>query len=185
MPRQRLASRLTLWAFAGALLLKSAVPMLASAAAGLQGKPLAEVCDVYGVDMSAIAVQPLAAPAMVAPTDAMSMAPAESASHHHHQHMHGAAMADAVAMAPMHDEGVGAPAPPASHDHPGGHGSSHGSDHCALTGMVLAGAAAAPMLAALPSQGAVATVASRPAALAFDAAARWAARMGHAPPVFS
>ena len=32
-----------------ALLLKAAVPMLASAAAHLQGVPVAEVCDVYGV----------------------------------------------------------------------------------------------------------------------------------------
>jgi hypothetical protein len=32
-----------------ALLLKAAVPMLASAAAGLQGKSVAQVCTVYGV----------------------------------------------------------------------------------------------------------------------------------------
>ena len=40
-----------LWAFALALLLKAAVPMLASAAAGVQGKTLVEVCTVYGVAM--------------------------------------------------------------------------------------------------------------------------------------
>jgi hypothetical protein len=32
-----------------ALLLKAAVPMLASAAARLQGVPVAQVCDIYGV----------------------------------------------------------------------------------------------------------------------------------------
>jgi hypothetical protein len=32
-----------------ALLLKAAVPMLASAAAGLQGKSVAQICTVYGV----------------------------------------------------------------------------------------------------------------------------------------
>jgi hypothetical protein len=31
------------------LLLKAAVPMLASGAAGLQGKPVGEICTVYGV----------------------------------------------------------------------------------------------------------------------------------------
>ena len=42
-------SRWALWAFAMALLLKAAVPLLASASAQLQGKALAEVCSVYGV----------------------------------------------------------------------------------------------------------------------------------------
>jgi hypothetical protein len=42
-------SRWALWAFAMALLLKAGVPLLASAAAGVQGKSLVEVCTVYGV----------------------------------------------------------------------------------------------------------------------------------------
>ena len=42
-------SRWAAWAFALALLLKAAVPMLASASAQMQGKALAEVCTVYGV----------------------------------------------------------------------------------------------------------------------------------------
>lgn len=42
-------SRWAVWAFALALLLKAAVPLLASASAHLQGKALAEVCTVYGV----------------------------------------------------------------------------------------------------------------------------------------
>lgn len=42
-------SRWALWAFALVLLLKAAVPLLASASAELQGKALAEVCTVYGV----------------------------------------------------------------------------------------------------------------------------------------
>ena len=52
MQRHRAASRLTSWVFVAALLLKSAVPLLAGAAAGLQGRATAEVCDVYGVDTS-------------------------------------------------------------------------------------------------------------------------------------
>ena len=47
--RSRFTSRLTLWAFAAALALKSAVPMLATGAASLQGKAVAEICDVYGL----------------------------------------------------------------------------------------------------------------------------------------
>jgi len=43
------ASRWAAWAFALALLLKAAVPMLASASAHVQGKTLVEVCTVYGV----------------------------------------------------------------------------------------------------------------------------------------
>jgi hypothetical protein len=38
-----------LWLFAAALLLKAAMPMLATASAQLQGKALVEVCTVYGV----------------------------------------------------------------------------------------------------------------------------------------
>ena len=45
----RRSSRCVLWAAAFALLLKAAVPMLASAAAHMQGKSVAEICTVYGV----------------------------------------------------------------------------------------------------------------------------------------
>lgn len=43
------SSRWALWAFAAALLLKTAMPFLAGASAQLQGKALVEVCTVYGV----------------------------------------------------------------------------------------------------------------------------------------
>lgn len=42
-------TRFALWAAVCALLLKAAVPMLATASAELQGKTLVEVCTVYGV----------------------------------------------------------------------------------------------------------------------------------------
>lgn len=42
-------SRWAVWVFAMVLLLKAAVPLLATASAELQGKALAEVCTVYGV----------------------------------------------------------------------------------------------------------------------------------------
>ena len=41
--------RWALWSLAAALLLKSAMPWLASASAEMQGKTLIEVCSVYGV----------------------------------------------------------------------------------------------------------------------------------------
>lgn len=46
--------RWALWAFALALLLKSAVPLLATVSAQAQGKTLVEVCTVYGVSTVAL-----------------------------------------------------------------------------------------------------------------------------------
>jgi hypothetical protein len=49
MFRRSLPSRFAFWLFACALLLKAAVPLLASASAEAQGLALIEVCTVYGV----------------------------------------------------------------------------------------------------------------------------------------
>ena len=53
MPRKpwpaRFTSHLALWAAVCALLLKAAVPLLATVSAHAQGKALVEVCTVYGV----------------------------------------------------------------------------------------------------------------------------------------
>lgn len=51
MNRRQPSSRWALWVFAAALLLKSAMPWLASASAQMQGKTLVEVCTVYGVSL--------------------------------------------------------------------------------------------------------------------------------------
>ena len=48
-------SRWALWVFAAALLLKAAMPLLATASAQVQGKTLVEVCTVYGVAMVPLA----------------------------------------------------------------------------------------------------------------------------------
>jgi hypothetical protein len=53
-PPRPLHARAVAWAMAFALLLQAAVPMLASAAAGLQGKTVADVCTVYGVTTVAL-----------------------------------------------------------------------------------------------------------------------------------
>ena len=49
MTLRKPTSRWALWVFAAALLLKSAMPMLASLSAQMQGKALVEVCTVYGM----------------------------------------------------------------------------------------------------------------------------------------
>ena len=57
-------SRWALWLFAAALLLKAAMPMLASASAQVQGKTVVEICTVYGVSLVALDAQdPAPAPA--------------------------------------------------------------------------------------------------------------------------
>ena len=49
MTLRRQSNRWAAWAFAFALLLKAAVPLLATLSAQVQGKALVEVCTVYGV----------------------------------------------------------------------------------------------------------------------------------------
>jgi len=53
MSRRSWSCRFALWAAIGALLLKSAVPLLAASAAGLRGVAVAEVCSLYGVALPA------------------------------------------------------------------------------------------------------------------------------------
>ena len=161
MQRHRAASRLTSWLFVAALLLKSAVPMLASAAAGLQGLATAEVCDVYGVDMSKLGARSVAA--VVA--------------HDHHAHH-----AD-------HGHHAEADAAPASADRAPAHGPAsrvaHGGDHCALSALAFALASDAPAVAARPATVAPMPAGGATAAPVVDPAARWAAQLQHAPPASS
>jgi hypothetical protein len=100
MSRSSWSTRFALWVAVCALLLKAAVPMLASASAQVQGKALVEVCTVYGVATVALddhgdqgpapehashagdhcalsALMALAAPEGLAPS--MPMAPAAAA----------------------------------------------------------------------------------------------------------
>ena len=158
MQRHRAASRLTSWLFVAALLLKSAVPMLASAAAGLQGRATAEVCDVYGVDMSKLGAR---SPVTVV----------EHAHHADHGHHSEADAAPASAdRAPAHG--------PASRV-------AHGGDHCALSALAFALASDAPAVAARPATVAPMPAGGATAAPVVDPAARWAAQLQHAPPASS
>lgn len=58
MNRRLHPPRWALWVFAAALLLKSAMPFLATASAQWQGKTLVEVCTVYGVSLVPLAAEP-------------------------------------------------------------------------------------------------------------------------------
>jgi hypothetical protein len=112
------------------LLLKAAMPMLASTAAQVQGKALVEVCTTYGVSL-------------VAPDGT----------------------------APDPDSGPGA----------------HAADHCVLSALPgLVPLDAAPLRVADPAaQESVASPSSASAETIPDAAARWAARLEHGPPVLA
>jgi len=48
-PRRNWLTRLAVWGAVGGLMLRAAVPLLASGAAQLRGVAVAEVCTVYGV----------------------------------------------------------------------------------------------------------------------------------------
>ena len=191
MHRHRAASRLTSWLFVAALLVKSAVPMLASAAAGLQGRATAEVCDIYGVDTSMLRARSIA-------TTAGRAQHSQHVQHEHHAHQaheaHLAHGADPAGQADHshhahhahHAEGDGATG---SAERAPAHGPasrvSHGGDHCALSALAFALASDAPVVAAGPAT--VAPVPARGATTApvVDPAARWAAQLQHAPPASS
>ena len=95
------------WTVCLALVLGSLMPLLAAVAADLQGKPIAEVCEVYGV-------------ALPAPPDAGLADPHA----HHHGHHPGA---DPVPASLLPQEGAG----PSHSSH------KHSADHCALTALVV------------------------------------------------
>jgi hypothetical protein len=158
--------------------LKSAVPMLAAVSAGLQGKPVAEICDVYGVATLPVAV--VAAGAAAAFAEHRGQAhDAEVAGAHQHVHAHAGA---ANVHAHVHAHAAAVPAqsseaPPPAHQHGGKAG-----DHCVLTGMVaMASGASSGVEALAPVVGANASIPAAAPAV-FDAAARWAARLEHGPP---
>jgi len=163
--------------------------MLASAAAGLQGRATAEVCDVYGVDTSMLkALSPLADA-----NQAQAAAPFPDAhpSHigadsHVGHHGHGAHHASTVAAHAHHATGDASTAPvdqaPA---HGPGSRVSHGGDHCALSALAFALASDAPVVVARPASVAPLPTRKATSAPAVDPAARWAAQLRHGPPVSS
>ena len=109
------SSRWALWAFAAALLLKSAMPWLANASAQMQGKSLVEVCTVYGVAL--------------VPPGGDAPAPADHPAEHAGTEC---ALTGLVALAAF-EPPVAAlpPAPRPSADPPRAHPSSQARDACA------------------------------------------------------
>jgi hypothetical protein len=204
--RYRAAPRLTSWLFVAALLIKSAVPMLASAAAGLQGRATAEVCDVYGVDTSMLGARSLAAGAdhsehahqadhryhegQASTThQAHGAEHAQGAEHVHGvEHVHGAEQVHATEHAHHAPHGENVDATTSAERAPA-HGPasrvSHGGDHCALSALAFALASEAPAITARPSTVAPMPAAGATAAPILDPAARWAAQLQHAPPASS
>ena len=116
MSRKPWSTRFALWVAVCALLLKAAVPMLASASAQMQGKTLVEVCTVYGVSLVAQAGD-TGEPAPDHPSD------------HGSEHC---ALTALTALAPV-EPAVFAPAPVALRDAPTprAHPSSQAPDACA------------------------------------------------------
>jgi hypothetical protein len=173
MPATSWSSRFVVWTAVLALLLKGAVPMLASAAAQWQGKTVAEVCTVYGV-------------ALASATGAQ-----DGPSLHRHAPAHGHVHPDAHSLAT--DDGVIAP-DGAGVDHPaqphdgGGSGplGAHGGDHCALTALaVLAPSGPALQLAPVPAGTPPLSVPRTVGAGRADDCALWVARQKHGPPVLA
>ena len=182
--RHRAASRLTSWLFVAALLLKSAVPMLASAAAASQGRATADVCDVYGVDTSMLGGRSLATAAATSQEShrarrARGASRAWPAHVHHAEQAHDASHSHRADSAPSAAAAERAPAHgPASRV-------AHGADHCALSALAFALAADAPSVALRPATPAPMPADRATSAPVVDPAARWVAQLQHAPPASS
>jgi hypothetical protein len=167
------------------LLCNAAVPLMASAAAGLQGKPVAEICDIYGVA--------LPSPVAARELDSTPKSQASADPHHGHHGVHvGHAAPDpsAIDSSPFsaNDEaGVDhrQHATDSDTDTPR-HATPHRSEHCALSGL----AAFAPFEGVpepvLFHEGAQPSLefAQRHERVP-DACARWAALLRHGPPVLT
>jgi hypothetical protein len=172
--RDRSLRLLTSWVFVAALLLKSAVPMLASAAADLQGKALAEICDVYGVDMTSLDRGP-------------GTAATHQGAHHrgtHDAHAgHGGGSGAASIDAAVHAQEPGEGNDTASSHRPTR--VTHGGDHCVLSALAFALPADVAALTPSPQDTAPGLLRHGNTRVVSDPAARWAARLQHGPPVSS
>lgn len=120
MKLRKPSSRWALWVFAAALLLKSAMPWLASASAQMQGKTLVEVCSVYGVSLVPLTGQA---------DDATHLPAQDHGLHHGSEHCALSAFAALAGAAP----GVHAPVPVpiGAASPPHAHPSSQAPDACA------------------------------------------------------
>ncbi|MEO6743131.1 MAG: hypothetical protein ABIN08_01480 [Caldimonas sp.] len=167
------------------LLCNAAVPLMASAAAGLQGKPVAEICDIYGV----------ALPGQIATGIRDGSLKPQGAADPHHGH-HGVHVGHVAPDPSAADGSSFSTNDEARVDHrqhaSGGdsdtprHATPHRSEHCALSGLVAFApfeGVPEPVLfheGAQPSQEPAQTHERM-----LDACARWAALLRHGPPVLT
>jgi|GEM_PF-1447740 len=143
-----------LWLLVGVLLLRAAVPLLASASALLQGVAVGEVCAVYGVVLPAAATPAAAEHAQHA--QAAEHAAHTAQAHHDHHAEHGSG---------------------------GGEHARHATEHCALTALTALCTATPAASADVQAHGAsTLRLAQPPQALVGDPAARWQAQLQHGPP---
>ncbi len=168
MPVKSIHRRLALWAIAWAMVLKAAVPLLASVAASQQGRSVAEVCEVYGVKL-----------AQAAHTD--HLVHMGHAGHGEQQEHVGATAAPGVDHAPLDQIVTASPDEGDPSAHGGSHGAAHSGDHCALTALVAF--ASQPIASQLPAtaESHAGLVLPAPAPVR-DAAADWVAGLKHGPP---
>jgi hypothetical protein len=174
--------RIWLMVATAALVLKSAVPLLAAVAAHAQGKAVADICEIYGVRTIAL-------------SSAGSAGHADHADHAAH-----APHAGSTGSADGHQvpQGDAEPGTHAAHPHASlqapaeetpAHGHSHGAGvdpaHCALTGLAACAVPAAPDLASPRPLDApdAATPPQHARTAASDPRARWLAERLHAPPL--
>ena len=206
--------RSTFWSIVCALVLvmKAGVPVLAATAAFMQGKPVAEICAIYGVRTSVqvdsavarSALHAAAAQAQLAHAGHVALAGAHAghvglAGHQAHAAQNAHARHDAVARhnavarhdaiaehdahaRTAHDTQIAAAANAPEPTSP--HDAAQGREHCALTGLA---ACAAPALARLEAAAWLTSLRiSEPTAApplpVRDASARWLSERIHAPP---
>jgi hypothetical protein len=160
------------------LLFKAAVPLMASAAASLQGRPVAEICDIYGVALPAHGDK--------FGLQGTPVQPAGDAHVHHHHGGDGAHPAEHGSNPPAEASASAYQAVAPNHDGPGEgsrHDRSHRGDHCALN---VLGTFACPDGVGAPFERDVGS--ERTAGIAWrdervpDASARWAVLLKHGPP---
>jgi hypothetical protein len=177
----------TLWSIVCALMLvlKAGIPVLAATAAFMQGKPVAEICAIYGVRTSVQAGSAtaseahgghdaLAKPVAHAGRDAQAGHDAGAGRHvHAGNHTHGG-HADDTRIAAVGS----APEPTSPHD------SVQGREHCALTGLAVCAASAVARLEAMAWPGSlrISRSLAKPLLPVHDASARWLSERIHAPP---
>jgi hypothetical protein len=161
------SARIALWAAVCALLLKSAVPLLASVAAMASGQAVGDVCPVYGVVLASSSAGGIANGSI----HRHAGAPSPQGAHDHAAHL---AHAKAHGQPNTADDGP-------SHTTRSDHG-----DHCALTALA---ALALPDLQTAPLPAAdtmrVASAEHPSTTAAQDECARWVARLKHGPPTLA